>query len=61
MGALGTKPPGGQGKGDTRTSKGMDTKVGSGSRPGAASIAIETTAPSNTHTMDRNPPGDWLK
>jgi hypothetical protein len=52
-GALGTKPSGGDGKGDTRKSATQGTKVGSGSKPGAASVAIETTAPSNPHTMDR--------
>lgn len=60
-GALGTKPKGGEGAGDTRSSRAQDTKVGSGSRPGAASVAIETTAPENSHTMDRNPPSGWLK
>jgi hypothetical protein len=53
-GALGTKPKGGDGKGDSRTSRTQDTSVGSGSKPGAASVPIETTAPANPDTMDRD-------
>lgn len=60
-GALGTNPKGSEGKGDTRSSAAQNTKVGSGSRPGAAKVSIETTAPANCHTMDRNPPAGWLK
>lgn len=43
-------------KGDTRSSSPQNTSVGSGSRPHPASIPIETSEPSNKHTLDRNPP-----
>ena len=59
-GALGT-PPKGSDKGDMRKSAPQNTAVGSGSRPGAAKVPIMTSAPVNQHTMDRNPPKDWLK
>lgn len=61
MSALGTKPDGGMTTKEGGTSRTQSTAVGSGSRPGAASVPIKTTAPSNPHTMDRNPPSDWLK
>ena len=60
-GALGTKPAGSMGTGDTRSSKAQNTAVGSGSRPGAASVPIATTAPSDQRTMDRKPPAGYLK
>jgi hypothetical protein len=60
-GALGTSPKGGAKAGDSRKSATQNTSVGSGSRPGKVSKPIETTAPSNPHTLDRNPPKDWLK
>jgi hypothetical protein len=52
----GTRPP-------AQTSRPQNTAVGSGSRPGAAAVHIETSAPANPHTLNREPsqPSGWLK
>lgn len=39
----------------------QNTAVGSGCRPGKTKMPIESSAPSNPLTMDRNPPPGWLK
>ena len=49
----GTRPP-------AQSSKPQNTAVGGGSRPNMSKIAIETSAPSNPHTLDRAP-ADWMK
>ena len=50
--ALGTKPvPGVQPP--AQSSRPQNTSVGSGSRPGAASVPIMTSAPSQPHTLGR--------
>ena len=38
----------------------QNTAVGSGSRPTGGKMAIETSAPSQPHELNRAPPG-WLK
>jgi hypothetical protein len=43
-----------------QTSMPQKTAVGSGSRPSGGKVAIPTSAPSNPHTLERDPPG-WLK
>jgi hypothetical protein len=60
MGALG-QPVKSSPVSDNRSSRTQSTSVGSGSKPGAASIKIESSAPMNERTMDRNPPSDYLK
>lgn len=60
MGALG-KPVSGSVKAPAQSSASQNTSVGSGSRPGAAKIGIESSAPTDARTMDRNPPSGWLK
>lgn len=47
------KPP-------AQSSMPQKTAVGSGSRPTGGSVAIETSAPSQPHELNRAPPG-WLK
>lgn len=44
---------------DKGTSAKQNTSVGSGSRPTNSTHKIETSAPTNAHTLDRAPPG-WL-
>lgn len=48
-------------KAPAQSSSKLDTSVGSGSRPGHTSMPIESSAPSNPHTLDRNPPPGALK
>lgn len=55
-GPLGTDKGGMRGADDKRTSSKMDTNVGSGSRPGTSRFPIQTSAPMNPRTLDRNPP-----
>ena len=38
----------------------MNTSVGSGSRPGTTRFPIESSAPANPHTLDRDPPAGAL-
>ncbi len=59
-GALGSKPDGGMSH-ESGSSKPQNTSVGSGSRPGAGSVPIKTSAPKDPRTMDRDPPAGWLK
>lgn len=49
----GVRPP-------AQSSKPQNTAVGSGSRPAGGKIAIETSAPSDPHTLGRSVPG-WMK
>jgi hypothetical protein len=39
-----------------QTSTMKNTPVGSGCRPVPSKYKIETSAPTNAHTLDRNPP-----
>jgi hypothetical protein len=39
----------------------LDTSVGSGSRPGGSKFKIDSSAPANPRTLDRDPPSGWLK
>lgn len=50
----GVRPP-------AQSSMKQNTAVGSGSRPTGGSVGIETSAPINPHTLDRDPPKGWLK
>jgi hypothetical protein len=52
----GTMPP-------AQSSMPQNTAVGSGSRPGASKVNIDTSAPSNSRTLGREPssPSGWLK
>lgn len=57
--ALGTKPaPGCQPP--AQSSMKQNTAVGSGSRPGSGSVKIDTSAPTECHTLGRAP-GGWLR
>ena len=58
-GPLGTPYQGGT-KAPEQTSATQGTSVGSGSRPGAAKMPIETSAPPDAHKI-RPPPDGWLK
>lgn len=59
--ALGHTPKSGaKATGDSRKSAAQNTSVGSGSRPGAAKVHIETTAPTDHHHI-RKPPSGYLK
>lgn len=49
----GTMPP-------KQTSAPQNTSTGSGSRPNASKITIQTSAPDNAHTLGRAAP-NWLK
>lgn len=48
-------------KAPAQTSASMNTSTGSGSRPTPSRYPIATSAPSNAHTLDRNPPASTLK
>lgn len=54
-GPLGTNPPGTV-KAPAQSSAQLDTATHSGSRPGNSKFPIESSAPSNPYTLDRNPP-----
>lgn len=58
--ALGS-PVKGSVKPEPQTSAPQNTAVGSGCRPGNTKMPIDSSAPMNPRTMDRNPPGGWLK
>jgi hypothetical protein len=58
--ALGT-PVKGSVKAPPQTSAEQNTAVGSGSRPGNTKFPIESSAPSDPRTLDRDPPAGWLK
>lgn len=60
MSALGS-PVSGTVKAPPQSSAKMDTSVGGGSRPGSVRYPTESSAPSNPHTLDRNPPAGALK
>lgn len=47
-------------KAPPQSSRGVDYAVGSGSRPGMVRMPIESSAPANPRTLDRDPPGGWL-
>ena len=47
-------------KAPPQSSAKMDTSVGGGSRPGSVKMPIESSAPANPHTLDRDPPAGWL-
>jgi len=49
----GVRPP-------AQSSAPQNTAVGSGSRPMAGKVPIETSAPAEPHELDRAPPG-WLR
>lgn len=57
--ALGS-PVGGGIKPPAQSSSPMHTAVGSGSRPGTVKMPIESSAPDNARTLDRDPPAGWL-
>lgn len=59
-GPLGTNPAGTV-KAPSQSSAKLDTSVGSGSRPGSSRFPIDSSAPSNPHTLDRSPPSGALK
>lgn len=59
MSALGS-PVKGTVKAPPQSSSKLDTSVGSGSRPGNTRFPIDSSAPSNPRTLDRDPPGGWL-
>lgn len=59
MSALGKPTPGGT-RPPSQSSSAQNTAVKSGSRPGAASVMIETSSPSDPRTLERAPAG-WLK
>lgn len=58
-GPLGS-PVSGSTKAPPQSSAKMDTSVGSGSRPGSVRYPIDSSAPSNPHTLDRDPPAGAL-
>lgn len=47
-------------KAPSQSSKPQSTAVGSGARPNASKIAIDTSAPADAHTMGRSTSG-YLK
>lgn len=49
-------PVSGTVKAPSQSSAKLDTSVGSGSRPGSTRYPIESSAPANPHTLDRDPP-----
>lgn len=53
MGIISKSPSMPQMKGDSAK---QNTAAGSGSRPTKSMYPIETSAPMNPHTLDRNPP-----
>ena len=59
-GPLGTPSQGGV-MPPKQSSMPQNTAVGSGSRPGAASVHIPTSAPSDAHTLGREPQSGYLK
>lgn len=59
MSALGS-PVKGTVKAPAQSSAKMDTAVGGGSRPGSVRFPIESSAPANPHTLDRDPPAGAL-
>ena len=61
MGMLDRKVPAGVKPTDTGQSAMASTNAGSGSRPTTSKYPIASSAPSEPHTLDRKPPGDWLK
>lgn len=56
MSALGS-PVKGTVKAPAQSSAAQNTSTGSGSRPGSTRFPIESSAPSNPHTLDREPFG----
>jgi nitrogenase subunit NifH len=46
--------------GNQKSSMPQNTATGSGSRPMASKVKIQTTEPKHDHTMERAPKG-WLK
>lgn len=58
--ALGS-PTKGSVKAPAQSSNKLNTSVGSGSRPGTVKMPIESSAPSDPHTLDRKPPAGALK
>lgn len=58
-GPLGS-PVSGTVKAPPQSSAQMSTSVGSGSRPGHVKVPIDSSAPSNPRTLDRDPPAGWL-
>jgi hypothetical protein len=53
-------PVSGTVKAPPQSSAKLNTSVGSGSRPGTTRMPIESSAPSNARTLDRDPPAGWL-
>lgn len=53
-------PVSGTVKAPPQSSAKMDTSTGSGSRPGSTRFPIESSAPANPHTLDRDPPAGAL-
>lgn len=47
-------------KAPAQSSAKLNTSVGSGSRPGSSRFPIETSAPTDAYTLNRNPPKGWL-
>jgi hypothetical protein len=47
-------------KAPSQSSAKLMTSTGSGSRPGNSKMTIDTSAPMNPRTLDRDPPKGWL-
>ncbi len=47
-------------KAPPQSSAAQNTAVGSGSRPGKTRFPIESSAPADPCTLDRDPPKGWL-
>ena len=58
-GALGTHVKGSV-KAPAQSAATFNTATGSGSRPGSVRMPIESSAPMNPRTLDRDPPSGWL-
>lgn len=53
-------PVSGTVKAPSQSSARTHSNAGSGSRPGSTRFPIESSAPSNPHNLDRNPPSGAL-
>ena len=47
-------------KAPAQSSSKLATSVGSGSRPGSSRFPIDTSAPMDAYTLDRDPPKGYL-
>lgn len=60
MGSPLGSPVSGTVKAPPQTSRKIDYAVGSGSRPGMTKFPIDSSAPADPRTLDREPPKGWL-